>query len=311
VNKNHKKLLLGDAVLIRLFLILLLVLYHSLCVFCGSWEVPDGFTEIPVYWWMGKAASSFMLETFVFLSGYLYGVQIQKKGICIVNFKSMILRKVKRLLLPCFLFGSLYYVMFYDLSKSVSEIIYSILNGTGHLWFLPMLFWCFVCVYGIEKLHISQKVVIPLLTVAALCSILPLPFRLGKTMYYLLFFYVGYCIKRNTWNVERFFSGKYTAMCVALYLSSFVLFTIFNNLFLTGSISVGAFFGGGIDFQHVANKAYFCWIRFSSLCYSAFGTAMVFCGVNWLQKNNRLQVTQGMVKLSSLCFGVYICQQFI
>lgn len=101
MSKNYKKLL-GDAVLIRLFLILLLVLYHSFCVFCGAWEVPNGFPEIPVYWWVGKAASSFMLETFVFLSGYLYGEQIQKKGIGVVNFESTILRKAKRLCIALF-----------------------------------------------------------------------------------------------------------------------------------------------------------------------------------------------------------------
>ena len=99
-----------------------------------------------------------MLETFVFISGYLFGFQVQKNGIGIICFKNTILKKAKRLLLPCFFFGVIYYTVFYDLSKPVYEISYSIMCGTGHLWFLPMLFWCFTEIYLIERLkcHISS-----------------------------------------------------------------------------------------------------------------------------------------------------------
>lgn len=40
--------------------------------------------------------------------------------------------------------------MFYDLQASWYNIIWKLLNGCGHLWFLPMIFWCFVLVYLIE-----------------------------------------------------------------------------------------------------------------------------------------------------------------
>lgn len=149
-----------------------------------------------------------MLETFVFISGYLFGFQVQKNGIGIICFKNTILKKAKRLLLPCFFFGVIYYTVFYDLSKPVYEISYSIMCGTGHLWFLPMLFWCFTEIYLIERLKVSYKVVLPLLALVALCSFIPLPFRMSNSMYYSLFFYIGYCIKRYSWGVRRFFTKR-------------------------------------------------------------------------------------------------------
>ena len=243
-----RKVYLEDVVVLRLSLIVLLVLYHSFCIFSGAWEVPKDYPLIPIYWWIAKTSYSFMLETFVFISGYLFGFQVQKNGIGIICFKNTILKKAKRLLLPCFFFGVIYYTVFYDLSKPVYEISYSIMCGTGHLWFLPMLFWCFTEIYLIERLKVSYKVVLPLLALVALCSFIPLPFRMSNSMYYSLFFYIGYCIKRYSWGVRRFFTKRSFVSFGILYLISFVIFNVINGI---------------------------------------------------------------MIKLSGLCFGVYICQQFI
>lgn len=47
------------------------------------------------------------------------------------------------------------------------------------------------------------------------------------------------------------------------------------------------------------------------LSYSFSGMAMSFCGINWLLKRKYIHVTPLMINLSTLCFGVYIYQQFI
>lgn len=289
--------MLVDVVIIRLSLIILLVLYHAFCIFSGAWQVPDGYPQIPAYWWIAKTAYCFMLEAFVFISGYLYGYQVQKKGLHLISFKSTVLRKAKRLLLPCLFFGIVYYWMFYDWHKPFYEIGYILLNGAGHLWFLPMLFWCFVCVYVIEKINISLKVVLPLSFILALCSFVPLPFRLTNVMYYFFFFYVGYCINRYKWNVERLFTVRNTVALGGLWLFSFVVLTVFNN------------FGEGND--SLAKVFPLIGIKLSKLCYSSLGLAMFFGGVNFLCQNKKFGVTPWMIKTSHLCFGVYIYQQFI
>lgn len=88
-----RKVYLEDVVVLRLSLIVLLVLYHSFCIFSGAWEVPKDYPLIPIYWWIAKTSYMFMLETFVFISGYLFGFQVQKNGIGIICFKNTILKK--------------------------------------------------------------------------------------------------------------------------------------------------------------------------------------------------------------------------
>lgn len=295
-----RQVYLEDVVVLRLSLIVLLVLYHSFCIFSGAWDVPSDYPQIPIYWWIAKTAYSFMLETFVFISGYLFGFQFQKNGMGIISFKDTILKKAKRLLFPCFFFGVIYYMMFYDLSKPVYEIAYSIMCGTGHLWFLPMLFWCFAGIYLIERLKVSHKVVLPLLVLIALCSFVPLPFRMSSTMYYFLFFYLGYCIKRYSWNVGCFFTRKSFVSFGILYLITFVIFNIINSCW--GKIA---------EYQWFVRVFYALWIKFFTLCYGLLGMLMIFSGINWLFKESRIKVNFVMIKLSRLCFGVYICQQFI
>lgn len=72
------------------------------------------------------------------------------------------------------------------------------------MWYLPMLFWCFVGIYLIEKVHISSRLAMVLLIVLAVVGVVPMPFGLTSATYYMLFFYVGYCLKRYAVNTDRF-----------------------------------------------------------------------------------------------------------
>ena len=139
-----------DVVAIRLSLIFLLVVLHALCIFTGAWDSPyTPAINMPIYDWLGNLIHLSQLEALVFISGLLFGYYALKKPNAL-SFHSCVVKKAKRILLPCLLFGIIYYVMFYDLQASWYNIIWKLLNGCGHLWFLPMIFWCFVLVYFIE-----------------------------------------------------------------------------------------------------------------------------------------------------------------
>lgn len=71
---------LDEISFIRPNLIVLLVLYHSLCIHTGNWTIIDGMNVIPAYKEIGRAAYSFMLETFVLVSGYVWAYQRETKG---------------------------------------------------------------------------------------------------------------------------------------------------------------------------------------------------------------------------------------
>ena len=71
-----RKVYLEDVVVLRLSLIVLLVLYHSFCIFSGAWEVPKDYPLIPIYWWIAKTSYSkaVIVTLFLFRSDILYGV---------------------------------------------------------------------------------------------------------------------------------------------------------------------------------------------------------------------------------------------
>lgn len=153
---------LPEVVFIRLLLIVLLVLYHSFALYCGGWEPLPNQEMIPAYWWIGKAAYSFMLPAFVFISGYVYGFQVRTKGVQILTFKKTVYGKFKRLIIPSIVFSLLYLLVLGDITQPITTTLYGLINGVGHMWFLPMLFWCFVCVFIIEKLKLKTSLVLPL-----------------------------------------------------------------------------------------------------------------------------------------------------
>ncbi len=97
----------------RLGLIFFLVVYHALCIYTGGWEKPfDSFPDIPLYDWIGMSTHGFQLQSMVFISGLLFGYTLMKhpERLC---FNSCVVRKAKRVLLPCYIFGIVYWLMFY------------------------------------------------------------------------------------------------------------------------------------------------------------------------------------------------------
>lgn len=78
ISRNNN--ILYEVVPIRLVLIVLLVLYHAFAIFSGTWSPIAGYPEIPLYDIMDKLSYACLLETFVFISGYILGFQVSKKG---------------------------------------------------------------------------------------------------------------------------------------------------------------------------------------------------------------------------------------
>ena len=169
------------------------------------------------------------LETMVFISGLLLGYQAMQRTEAL-NFRFCVLKKIKRLLLPCFLFGIVYYVLFYDLSASPISIIYRILNGCGHLWFLPMIFWCFVFTF-IIIIKLPPPIHYGILTFSLLAVLNPLgflPLGLGSVWSYFLFFYLGFCIKQQFIKLPLF-SKRNSLLAVSIFVISFVGFMLIRE----------------------------------------------------------------------------------
>lgn len=181
---------LDEVSFIRPILILLVVLYHSMAIHTGNWEMPEGGTIIPVYKAIGRLSYAFMLEAFTFISGYVWAYQRETRGKKDGIWK-LCKKKSLRLLLPMIIFGIFYIFLFEPYYFSVMHLI----EGAGHLWFLPMLFECFIIGWCLLKLRLLSVWLLSLLFLVAVFRPSELPLRLSYTLYYLPFFMLGYlCI---------------------------------------------------------------------------------------------------------------------
>lgn len=138
VDVNRKERLY-HITLLRVLAIFLVVLFHSLHMLMDGTHLPTS-TEIYIskYHTFNGFINSFNMPLFIFVSGFLYSDLESEKG-KYKSFSDLIKNKAKRLLVPFFIFMALMMITLRDfhLEPWISW-------SYCHLWFLPMLFWCFV-----------------------------------------------------------------------------------------------------------------------------------------------------------------------
>lgn len=277
MKEKHNKKILQEIVSIRLLLIVLLVLYHSFCMYSGEWEAISNMPDIKSYWWISKVSRSFMLECFIFLSGYLFAFQQERYDI---NIKSLMISKLKRLIFPSILF-SLLYIFLFNPRLSKYGIAYDTLNGVGHMWFLPMLFWCFCFTYYIRQIKLKEGTKLLILLFLAMLPTLSIPLRFGSSLHHLFYFYLG----TYMWiHKEPLIKIKWNIIIplAITYIIIFLISCCLTNKVLTNIITP----------------------LYASLgCFVTYLLALKFDYTK--QKQNRIN------RIASMCFGVYIFQQFI
>jgi hypothetical protein len=186
---DTKKTRLDDVNIIRPIVIVLLVLMHSFTMYAHEWPFPEGIHDVRAYYWVQRISFSFMLEMFVFVSGYVFAFQIYERG-KVFSLKSLINNKFRRLLLPSMFFSTLYILLFTH-PLSIKRI-YSVIVGAGHLWFLPVLFCCFIVTFLLLKLKIDNRLKLAcLFLLSSISFAVPNIFRCSKIAYFLFFFFLG------------------------------------------------------------------------------------------------------------------------
>ena len=294
LSNNPNNQLLIDVVYIRLLLVVLVVFYHSFAVYSGAWILKFTPPYIAMYEWLDRLSYSCMLESFVFISGYVIGFQlfVKHKGISIR-------KKVKRRIVPSIFFSFLYWLCFkYNGHLSIS-LLYDLVAGVGHLWFLPMLFWCFVflkliCFFPCK--YTWFFFVLSLLL--ALFSNIILPFRINQSLYYFPFFYFGYIVWQKSYFFQRI-SNKVVLLTFLIYLFSFVLMTILMDSFVTPD-----------EASFMTRMVLSISRKVCQLFMASVGVWFMFLIMNII-RTKKIKTSDLWINLSSCCFGVYIIQQFI
>lgn len=297
-----EKRVINDVYLMRPLAIFLLVVWHSFIIYTGGWKEPIGFQYIEEYWWLAKLSYAFMLELFVFVSGYVLGLTLERKN---PSFKSLLVSKLKRLIIPSLIFSFIYYLMFYNLDNfTLIGFVWKVLNGCGHMWFLPMLFWVTLIAFVIDRIKLPQWLKFVGVYCLPALSLLPIPLGLSSAMYYLPFFYTGLVIYRWRDKIIKY-------LCTNLSINT-LLGGVFAILFITVTLvsrdvlSVYAESGSLV----IKVGAFLCKKYLQLLC-AASGVAFVYSIVNYFIEGKGLTVPRWLVELNGLCFGIYLFQQFI
>ena len=297
--------------LLRIVLIFLLVWTHAFAPWHGWGEIEGILASKNYFHWIGKITYYIFMPGLLMISGFLLGSSAKRKPERL-NAHGLIVKKIKRFLIPSIIFSFVYYLMFYDLSASPVIILNSILNGCGHLWFLPMLFWCFVITWFVSKLGIKHQII---LIFAILTAIIPPPlgglsFRLNNALHYYIYFYMGFSIQTGMLSfLEKAGTVKNIFIAIAIYLTTF---TLYNTGFFDSVINIAgtsnneiqkvAVLGAKILNLSIANIAV--------LVMSVAGLLTAFWIVN-LIVGKGYSLSGWLVQLSTYCYGVYILQQFL
>lgn len=200
------KLIMKDYSLLKVFGILLVILFHSTRQYTEGWIYTSG-VQSNFFRYLNVYIYSFTMPIFVFASGAVYNyANITMKRYN--NTNKFVINKLKRLLAPYFFSGIFYMVPiriminFYK-GRDFKDIIFKdilLSKDAGHLWFLLMLFILFIVFRIIEK-WINKNVF--LVNVAIFCLLnfisdkLPNIFQAANVSYYLIFFYIGYIFHKN------------------------------------------------------------------------------------------------------------------
>lgn len=290
---------LDEVNIIRPAIIVMLVVMHSFTIYAGGWHLPVGIEYINAYAWIQRIAYSFMLEMFVFISGYIFAYQIYylKRPF---SFKGLIHIKFNRLIIPSISFSLLYALFFYKKEFHVGEFLYDIVCGLGHLWFLPMLFWCFVFTFLFFNWALTDLLKLCILLVISVFSFIPLPLGMAKSLYFLFFFYWAFYFWKHRLYVEKHFTNlKFVILVFFIFILMFVPLVLLREYLLAEfSIAHNSF-----------DKIF--WMSLANLCRIIYA----LIGVSWgyitaIYLSHAIKIPLWLSEVNKLCMGVYIFHQF-
>ena len=294
---------LNEISLLRPIIIVILVFRHAFTMYTHSWPYPEGIHDVLPYFWIHKYSFACMLEMFVFMSGYIFGFQIYGKRKTF-SFSALALGKARRLLLPSVIFSLMYIALFTHMFQDGQwlDIAREALYGYAHLWFLPMIFWCFLAAWLLLKTRLNDGLVLCLLAVLALFSWLPLPMQLGQALYFMPFFYAGMAVFRHRAPLLSWAEKHLSVLLggVAFFMVAVFLFT--SNMEMLRAQFAGS---AGI-FESFALHAEYILCR---MLYSTIGVALSYLLALFCAK--RCTLSPHWEAWNKLCFAVYIFQQFI
>ena len=220
------------------------------------------------------------MPLFVLISGYLFSFLLQLGKY--PTWVNLLQKKGFRILLPYFVFG-----LFFMYTTGNWHPLRLLEGGYWHLWFLPMLFWCFIAGYGMNKIKLNVYAEVTILQLIWLFCLfmskfVPMWLGLNSVGNWFFWFYLGMLVFKYK---KRLFKSlnKNKLLWVLLFLSCAII-----CLF---PVEYG-----------------------KSTWYSKFVVTGCVVAISCLMDKldwSKFKVTAPLVKFSSYSFGIYIWHNWV
>ena len=226
---------------IRTIAILSIVVWH--CFICpyyvwGVVEVES--SNWPLIYYSYYLVSAFLfpgtvMPLFTFISGYVFCYLIQQGKYS--DFKTFLLNKLNRLLIPFLVIGSLVSLTSYD--RSIYDVLY---GGGSHLWFCAMLFWCLIFTWLLIKVKVPQYILYIIVVLSGFFCYMGLDFKLPlgihASILYVGYFIAGYLLYEKRYIIDTL--KDYMIWLVLFYLFVVVCMMIGEYLRIQPLFSVAS-----------------------------------------------------------------------
>lgn len=163
---NRNKDFRYDVAILRLICMTIVVFFHAYGMMYAEHfsETTKALYQKQYEFFNQTYLINIAMPMFIFISGFLFGGQLMKSQP--VSFSKMIRSKFMRLMVPFFVFATLF--MFTQNAVSIKPFYQWTYS---HLWFLPMLFWCFIITYFLRPLILNDKFIVSIPTISIIFGI--------------------------------------------------------------------------------------------------------------------------------------------
>lgn len=221
----------------RVFGIILVLLAHSTHLYTTGWAYSSpyhsNFFNL-LTWYI----YSFHMPLFVFISGAVFNYTTSNGEY--ENFHALIKKKALRLMVPYLFVGLLYMipirmVIAYYKGVSYKSLVIDFLTtiGSGHLWYLYVLFILTIIFWFLKPIIKEKNYRIILLMAIVLYFIsprLPIIFLVGATAHFFIYFYLGYLFQENEEKVLKCFQRVSYLMIIYVFIVQLIFFFLMRIL---------------------------------------------------------------------------------
>ena len=226
-NLKRQNIRFNDISILRVIAMLMVVFYHCLCPY-SIWDHTDYFIgfHVPIWDVVNGILYQIHLPIFFIISGYLYGYKRILGGYKVTH--DFVINKSERVLFPYIIVGAFLCVLQH---REIGQM----LNGISHLWFLLVIFECYLLGRFFENVLWFKNKPQRLLIILAVLFIIGLSYRIPTVKFLALWglfrYFPFYLIGMLMCNIDFEKLAKYKT-AIFCGIIGMVLCLVFQQLFM-------------------------------------------------------------------------------